>query len=125
VLVLSSGHTRLPVTGLSGVVGVLHTKEFLAFRESGDREWRPLIRPAVKVQENFTLLSTLRLLQEKRSHLAVVYSSAGEVTGIVTLEDILEEVVGDLYDEDDDGKIRKLFVARQKARNLQVPGETR
>lgn len=121
-VIFSSGHTRLPVMGLSGVVGILHTKELLAYRETGDKDWNSLVRPAVKVQETFSLLSTLRLLQEKRSHLAIVYTPMSELAGIVSMEDILEEIVGDLYDEDDDGKVRKLFTARQKMRGIPVTG---
>ena len=56
------------------------------------------------------------MMQERRSHMALVVSPENQCEGIVTLEDILEEVVGEIRDEDDDGKIRKVFAARAKAR---------
>lgn len=117
-VILSSGHTRLPVVGISGIVGILHTKEFLAYRESGEKDWKSLIRPALKIQDHFSVLGTLRLMQEKRCHMAIVYSTMSEELGIVTIEDILEEVVGEIYDEDDDGRVKKIFTSRVKNRPL-------
>lgn len=115
--VLSSGHTRLPVVDHGHVVGVLHTKEFVALKESGEHTWVSILRPVIKVLTTDSSLGVLRLMQEKRSHLAVVYAPAQELMGIVTMEDILEEVVGEIYDEDDDGKIRRIFAARVRSRN--------
>lgn len=116
--VLRSGHTRLPVSSNGEVVGVLHTKEFVALKESGETNWQSIIRPVLRVLPTDSALGTLRLMQEKRSHMTVVFSPQGERLGIVTLEDILEEIVGDIYDEDDDGKVRKVFARRIKARLL-------
>lgn len=118
VAVLNSGHTRLPVTDNGAVLGVLHTKEFMALRESGELNWQSILRPAIIVQPMDAALGVLRLLQEKRSHLAVVLSPSRERLGIVTMEDILEEVVGDIFDEDDDGRVRKVFAAKVKTRSI-------
>jgi len=106
--IITSGHTRLPVTKNDDVIGIIHAKEFLAFQQTGKRNWLSLLRPALKIQENAPLLSALRAMQEKHTHMAIVYSGSDK-KGIVTMEDIFEEVVGDIYDEDDDGTIRKIL----------------
>jgi putative hemolysin len=106
--VISSGHTRLPVLKDGQVIGILNTKEFAALRASGREDWVSLTRPVVELQADTPLLTGLRRLQEHRMHMGVVYS-AKERLGIVTLEDILEEVVGEIYDEDDDGALRRLL----------------
>ena len=115
-VVLSVGHTRLPVLENDQVIGILHTKEFVAFRESGERNWLSIIRPILRVHSGDSVLGVLGLLQEKRNHMAIVFSAAGERMGIVTLEDILEEVVGDISDEDEDGRVRKVFALRARSR---------
>lgn len=115
-IVFSSGHTRIPVVEGENVKGVLHTKEFLALRESGEREWTGIVRPTLNASASSSILSTLRQMQSSRSHLAVVRGPLSEPLGIVTLEDISEEIWGEIYDEDDDGRIRKLIADRAKHR---------
>lgn len=114
--VFASGHTRLPIIENDKVVGVLHTKEFLALRESGIKEWSAILRPILRVRVSDSLLGTLRLMQSKRSHMAVVSSSSGASLGIVTFEDISEEIWGELFDEDEDSRIRRIFADRVKSR---------
>lgn len=106
--IISSGHTRLPVVINNEVMGVINAKEFLAFQETGKTNWKSLMRPALKIQENTHLLSALRVMQENRAHMAIVYSGSKK-TGLVTMEDIFEEIIGDIYDEDDDGTIKKIL----------------
>lgn len=113
-VVLSSGHTRLPVKDSGHVIGVLHTKEFMALRESGEKNWQSIVRPVFAVKPTDFALGVLRLMQEKRNHMCIVFSPTGLRLGIVTIEDILEEIVGDIFDEDDDGRVRKIFVTRTK-----------
>ncbi len=120
-VVFASGHTRLPVIENGRIKGILHTKEFLAYRESGGTDWRSIIRPTIQIQLADTALSTLRLLQAKRSHMAAVLGKGDEPLGIVTLEDILEEFLGEVFDEDDGSFIRKVFAARVKGR-IPPPG---
>ena len=115
-VVFSSGHTRLPVVDNGEIVGILHTKEFLALRETGAKDWSSTIRPVIKVQANDPVLPTLRSMQAKRNHMVAVFSSSGVRLGIVTLEDILEEIWGEMYDEDEDSAIRKIFSDRVKSR---------
>lgn len=107
-VVLASGHTRLPVLKDDFVQGVLNTKEFITLIKLGETDWERIVRPMVKVLDTDPLLKVLRLLQEKRSHLATVYSASRRL-GIVTMEDIIEEVIGDVFDEDDDGALKHVI----------------
>ncbi len=111
-LIFRAGHTRLPVTQAGAVVGVVNAKEILATRESGISDWLTVLRPAVHVKSTESVLNALKLLQEKRSHLAIVDG----IKGIVTLEDINEEVFGEIYDEHEDGRVQRLIASRSKAR---------
>jgi putative hemolysin len=120
-LALSSGHTRLPVVKDGEVVGLLHTKELLMFLAAGERDWRTLVRSTVSVGVDDPLLRVLRLLQARRSHLALVAAPGGAPLGIVTIEDILEEVLGDLYDEDDDRAVARLLAIRGKLKSAAMP----
>jgi putative hemolysin len=111
-LIFSSSHTRYPVTQGPIVAGIINAKEVLAARESGITDWLRCLRPATSVQSQDTALHALRLLQEKRSHLAIVDKRAG----IVTLEDINEEIFGEIYDEHEDGRVKKLIASTIKTR---------
>ena len=107
--VVASGHTRLPVTDQGEVVGILHTKEFMAYLSTGAENWQSLIRPVLKVNENDSILKVLRMMQEKRSHMSIVLHSDKSIAGLATLEDIIEEIVGDIFDEDDDGAVKRIL----------------
>lgn len=124
-LALASGHTRLPVLRDGEVVGLLHTKELLTFMAAGEVDWRALVRPIVSVAPEDPLLSVLLLLQRRRSHLAIVLARDRTPLGVVTLEDILEEVLGDLYDEDDDQAVIQLLAARGKVSGMVTPAAQR
>lgn len=119
-LILASGHTRLPVCNESGAaVGILHTKEYLAYREAGNSDWHSMVRPILVVQPSDSLLTVLRLMQKNHRHMAIVGREAP--IGIVTLEDISEEIWGDFYDEDDTSRIRKVFADRVKTKRVPPP----
>ncbi len=120
-VVLTSGHTRLPVRDEEKVIGILHTKEFLAYREGDGKRWQSIIRPGLQVLTTDTALTSLRLMQAKRSHLAIAYSTTGKWAGIVTMEDILEEFLGDVMDEDDESFVRKVFADRAKGKMIPPP----
>ncbi len=111
-IIISSGHTRLPVLHGEELKGILNTKQFFALREIGKREWKSLIKESSSLQEDMPILAALRLLQQSRSHMAAVYRGSERI-GIITLEAILEEIVGDIYDENDDGIILKILNAHR------------
>lgn len=114
--VMNSGHTRLPVKEQAIIVGVLHTKEFISLKESGETQWQNIIRPVLLLKSSDSALGAMRVLQEKKTHMAMVLSPQLHQLGIVTLEDILEEIIGDIFDEDDDGRVRKIYAAKIRSR---------
>lgn len=118
-IVIHSRHTRLPVLQDGAVVGILNSKEFLAFRGLNESNWTALVRKPITMPGSMPLLQGLKLLQEEHMHMGIVYSD-NALSGIVTLEDILEEIVGDIYDEDDDERLRRLMNATLKTREFPV-----
>lgn len=96
-------HSRLLVVDddPDNVLGVLYAKELLGEAEDGDGNWRRLIRPVAFVPEAKTLDRQLRDFQRGPSHLVIVVDEFGGTAGLVTLEDILEQIVGEIHDEYD------------------------
>ena len=98
-------YSRLPVykSSLDEIIGMVHTKDLIPFlNEPADFDWRTLIRPPYFVHENKMIEDLLKEFQGKRIHFAVVVDEFGGTSGIVTLEDILEEIIGDIKDEFDE-----------------------
>lgn len=98
-------YSRLPVfrESLDDIAGILNTKDLLPHLQEGeDFDWRPLIRQPYFVPETKGIEDLLREFQQKRIHFAVVVDEFGGTSGIVTMEDILEEVIGDIRDEFDE-----------------------
>jgi putative hemolysin len=106
-LVAESGHSRYLVykEQLDNVVGLLHAKDLFkageAFR-AGDVVLKDILRPANFVAQSQQLVSLLRLMRRKRQHMVIVVDELGQLSGVVTLEDVLEQIVGDIQDEHDD-----------------------
>jgi CBS domain containing-hemolysin-like protein len=108
-LAAESGHTRLPVWDRSpdDVVGVLHIRDVLSRLTAGAAATaapaiRPLLRPPWFVPESMSVQKLLREFQRGKTHLAVVTDEFGGVSGLVTIEDALEEIVGEIADEHDE-----------------------
>ena len=98
-------YSRFPVykDDLDTVVGIIHTKDILPHISEGlGYNWTPIIRPAFFVHEQKMIEDLLKEFQLKRIHFAVVVDEFGGTSGIITLEDILEEIVGDIKDEFDE-----------------------
>jgi CBS domain containing-hemolysin-like protein len=100
-----SGHSRLPVvgTGIDNVIGFLHVKDLLRLPPDSRDEPLPLelVRRMLVVRHDRPLEDLLRAMRRTRSHLSLVQGDDGRTVGIVTLEDVLEELVGDISDESD------------------------
>lgn len=114
-IALRSGHTRLPVMAEGQLFGIINTKELLALVKAGNDKWVHIVRPMSKVLEGDSLFKALRQMQEKRSHLSAVFVGSNLV-GIVTMEDIIEEIIGEIYDEDDDGALRRILSSQGRMR---------
>ena len=103
----ATNHSRLPFSqtdDLDSVTGIVLARELLyqiQDRPGEDVDWSALIREPLTIPESKSLTSLLRDFQAKRSHMAIVIDEYGGVEGIVTLEDVLEEVVGEIIDEGD------------------------
>jgi len=111
----SSEHARLLVYDghPDAVVGVIYAKDILAVGPEDMRPWHALIRPAVFVPEGKTLDRQVRDFQRGPSHLAVVVDEFGGTAGIVTLEDILEQIVGEIQDEYDTDEVAQIQVVSE------------
>ena len=99
------GYSRIPVFdgAPDNVKGILYVKDLLPYiDEPDDFNWQKLIRKAYFVPENKKIRDLLKEFQEKKIHLAVIIEEYGGMVGIVTLEDVLEEIVGEIADESDD-----------------------
>lgn len=105
---IESGHSRVPVyeESIDNVVGLLYAKDLLkvSFDKSGQITLRDLLRPAYFVPESKKVDELLSEIQERGVHIAVVVDEYGGMAGLVTLEDIVEEIVGDIRDEYDQGE---------------------
>lgn len=107
--IVESGHSRFPVVGESAddVIGILLAKDLLtlALNESLNPDLTSMVRPATIIPESKRLSVLLREFREDRYHMALVVDEYGSVAGLVTIEDILEEIVGDIEDETDEDEL--------------------
>lgn len=106
--ILACGHSRIPVyrDSFDHVIGILFIKDLLPYLGNKEKvDWVKLIREPFFVPENKKIDDLLKEFQEKKVHIALVVDEYGGTNGIVTLEDILEEIVGDITDEFDQDKL--------------------
>lgn len=105
--ILEKGFSRVPVyeESIDKVIGILYTKDLLPYLDQPNFKWQKLIKPPFYVPENKKLDDLLKEFQHKKIHLAVVVDEYGGTSGIITLEDVIEEIVGDISDEFDDEEL--------------------
>jgi len=104
-LIIESGHSRVPVYSetFDNIKGILYIKDLLAyFNNDDDFNWQALLRPPYFVSENKKINYLLKDFQKNKIHMAIVIDEYGGTNGIVTLEDVLEEIVGEITDESDE-----------------------
>ncbi len=101
---VNTAYSRLPIyeDTIDHIVGILYQKDFYNYVYHGEKEISEIIRPALFVPKNKKIGILLKELQQKKIHIAVVLDEYGGTVGIITLEDILEELVGEIWDEYDD-----------------------
>jgi CBS domain containing-hemolysin-like protein len=120
-----SGYTRIPVIedSIDNIVGILNVKDLLAVRAKGDssNNVRSLMRPPYFVPEHIKLDSLLRQFKKRKSHMAIVVDEHGGVSGLITLEDALEELVGEIRDETDK---EEPLIIKKKNREWLVLGKS-
>ncbi len=103
-LVIDTGHSRFPVFEgrRDNIIGTLMAKDLLKLQRAPELNLRTLLRPAVFVPESKGLNDLLRDFRSNRNHLAIVIDEFGNTAGLLTIEDVLEEIVGEIEDEFDD-----------------------
>lgn len=120
-LVVREAHSRIPVyeETIDNIVGIVHARDLLAYLAKGamDVPIRELVRPAYYVPETKKVNELLRELQKKRQHMAVVVDEYGGTAGLITIEDLLEEIVGEIFDEYD---LEETLIEHIDDRNIRV-----
>jgi magnesium and cobalt transporter len=103
-LVIDTSHSRFPVYEgkRDNIIGILMAKDLLKLQRAPELNLRTLLRPAVFVPESKRLNELLRDFRSNRNHLAIVIDEFGNTAGLITIEDVLEEIVGEIEDEFDD-----------------------
>lgn len=123
--VIETAHSRFPVHegDRDNVIGILMAKDLLKLQRAPELNLRALLRPAVFVPESKGLNDLLRQFRDNRNHLAIVIDEFGRMAGLITIEDVLEQIVGEIEDEfdiqDDEGDIFGL-----PDRTFRVSGDT-
>ncbi|MBL7471969.1 gliding motility-associated protein GldE [Robertkochia sediminum] len=121
--IIENGYSRIPVfkEHMDQVTGVLYVKDLLPYLDRKSFDWNALKREAYFVPENKKLDDLLKEFQDMKSHLAIVVDEYGGTSGLVTLEDIIEEIVGDISDEFDD---EDLIYSKLDDKNYVFEGKT-
>ncbi|NAS31250.1 gliding motility-associated protein GldE [Flavobacteriaceae bacterium R38] len=121
--IIKHGYSRIPVykENIDAVTGVLYAKDLLPHLDKKTFDWKKLKRAPYFVPENKKLDDLLKEFQEMKNHLAIVVDEYGGTSGLVTLEDIIEEIVGDISDEFDD---EDLIFSKLDENNYVFEGKT-
>ncbi len=108
-----TGYTRLPVyhEDMDHVVGILNEKDFYACQHAGETDITSIMKPPVYAPATLKLSKLLKLFQTEKTHLLIVLDEFGGTEGIVTMEDVLEELVGEIYDEHDDVSVESVTMS--------------
>jgi putative hemolysin len=121
-VILEEGHSRMPVYdgSIDNIIGYVVARDVLALTwEKGLLVLEDILRPPHKVSENTRALDLLREMQRRRTQMAVVLDDQGGLSGLVTTEDLIEELVGDIMSEDD---VPEVFFTREPAGTILVQG---
>lgn len=123
-IILDSGYSRIPVykENFDSIAGILHIKDLLPYLDKeADFNWQSLIRPAFFVPESKKINDLLQEFREKKNHMAVVVDEYGGTSGILTMEDIIEEIVGEINDEFDTDEV---IFSKLDEKNFVFEGKT-
>ncbi|MEJ5364280.1 MAG: hemolysin family protein [Desulfosoma sp.] len=102
-LIVESGHSRIPIyqDSIDNIIGILHAKDLLQHWGKTDLDLRTILRPPYFIPESKKISEVLRDLRHRKSHMAIVIDEYGGTAGVLTMEDIIEEIIGDIMDEYD------------------------
>jgi len=105
--ITTTNYSRIPIfdENLDRIIGILHIKDLLPFLDKKEFQWKELLREPLFIPENKKLDDLMLEFQEKKVHLAIVVDEYGGTSGLVSLEDVIEEIVGDISDEFDDDNL--------------------
>ena len=123
--VIETGHSRFPVHDgpRDQIIGILMAKDLLKLQRAPELNLRTLLRPAVFVPESKGLNELLRDFRSNRNHLAIVIDEFGNVAGLITIEDVLEEIVGEIEDEFDDRDVAASGIVSLADGSYRVAGD--
>ena len=110
-IVIKSGFSRIPVyeETMDKVNGILYVKDLLPYLDAQSYEWQKLIRPAFFVPENRKINDLFQDFREKKIHIAIVVDEYGGTSGLITMEDVIEEIVGEINDEFDEANLEEHY----------------
>jgi magnesium and cobalt transporter len=102
-LVIQEGHSRFPVHGgsIDNIIGILHVKDLLSCWSEDHLDLKDIVRTPYFIPETKKISHLLKELRDKKSHMAIVIDEYGGTAGLVTIEDIIEEIIGEIHDEHD------------------------
>ena len=125
-LVINTAHSRFPVfeDSRENIIGTLMAKDLLKLQRAPELNLRTLLRPAVFIPESKKLNDLLRDFRSRRNHLAIVVDEFGRTAGLVTIEDVLEEIVGEIEDEFDIDENDGAIYAMADGKSWRIAGNT-